>query len=631
MKRLMSCLLTALLSAQLVYSQTNIAILPKPTRLTVQKGQYVLPASPVISVQAAADVRPIAQMLADQLSKATGYSPKVITAKATTGILFVAATGAGLGAEGYTLTVTPAKITITAGQPAGFFYGVQSLMQLMPAAVFSPAKVSGVAWTVPACTIDDQPRYGYRGSMLDVCRHFMPVTFIKKYIDLLALHKMNTFHWHLTDDQGWRIEIKKYPKLTQIGSMRKQTMVGRYADNKYDGTPYGGFYTQDEIRDVIKYAQARYVTIVPEIEMPGHAMALLSAYPELGSSPDKMVEAATKWGVFEDVMFPREETFTFLENVLTEVIDLFPSQYIHIGGDECPKTQWRQSRFCQALIKKEGLNDEHELQSYFIRRIDKFITAKGRRMIGWDEILEGGGPTIRLSPNATVMSWRGIAGGIAAARQNHDVIMTPTTFCYLDYYQVDKSIQPTVPIAIGGFLPLEKVYSFNPSVTDSLTTEQAKHVLGVQGNLWTEYILTPEYAEYMIFPRLLAIAETGWTPQADRNFDDFKKRLEVHKKRLDYLNVNYLRCSYQQYVQIPDAEGNSGEVRGLRAVLPANRLDYSEQKNTQIAHNQLFAFFVSRCSYEKTPAFIAHGSARMGAGPGGRSDLRTPDQSHWLR
>ncbi len=539
MKRLMSCLLTTLLSAQLIYAQTNIAILPKPTRLTTQKGQYVLPASPVISVQASADVRPIAQMLADQLSKATGYSPKVITAKATSGILFVSATGAGLGAEGYTLTVTPAKITITAEQPAGFFYGVQSLMQLMPVAVFSPTKVAGVAWTMPACTIEDQPRYGYRGSMLDVCRHFMPVTFVKKYIDLMALHKMNTFHWHLTDDQGWRIEIKKYPKLTQIGSMRKQTMVGRYADNKYDGTPYGGFYTQDEIRDVIKYAQSRYVTIVPEIEMPGHAMALLSAYPELGSNPDKMVEAATKWGVFEDVMFPREETFRFLEDVLTEVIDLFPGQYIHIGGDECPKTQWQQSRFCQDIIKKEGLKDEHELQSYFIRRIDKFITAKGRRMIGWDEILEGGGPTTRLSPNATVMSWRGIAGGIAAARQNHDVIMTPTTYCYLDYYQADPKT-PGIPIAAGRtFLPLEKVYSFNPSVTDSLTGEQARHVLGVQGNVWTEYMITPEYVEYMVYPRLLAIAETGWTPQADRNFDDFKRRLEVHKKRLDYLNVNY--------------------------------------------------------------------------------------------
>ncbi len=534
MKMLIPGLIGLLLSVQTLYAQSKYVIIPKPTRLTEQKGQFTLPANPVISVQGTAEVRQIAQMLADQFAKSTGYSPKVITAKASSGISFVTAAGPTLGAEGYTLSVTPAKITITAEQPKGFFYGVQSLMQLMPAAVYSPTKVTGVAWTVPACLIEDQPRYGYRGSMVDVGRHYMPVAFLKKHIDLLALHKMNTFHWHLTEDQGWRIEIKKYPKLTQIGSVRKQSMVGRYSDNKYDGTPYGGFYTQDEVRDVVKYAQSKYVTIIPEIEMPGHSAGVLSAYPEFGSNPDKIVDVVSKWGVFEDVLFPREETFKFLEDVLTEVMDLFPGQYIHIGGDECPKTQWRQSRFCQDLMKKNGLKDEHELQSYFIQRIDKFVTAKGRRIIGWDEILEGG-----LSPNATVMSWRGVAGGIAAARQNHDVIMTPTTYCYLDYYQMDKKEQQTAPIAIGGYLPLEKVYSFNPSVTDSLTADQAKHVLGVQANLWTEYVLTPEYAEYMLYPRLIAVAETGWTPQADRNIDDFKKRLEVHKKRLDYLNVNY--------------------------------------------------------------------------------------------
>lgn len=534
MKNLITALLTVLASVQLYAQTSKYAILPKPTRLIEQKGEYTLPTNPIITVASTdAEVRQIAQVLADQLAKSTGYTPTVSTGKASKGIVFVSAKGAKLGTEGYTLTVSPKQVVITAEKPQGFFYGVQSLMQLMPAAVFSPTNVSGIAWTVPACTIEDQPRYGYRGSMLDVGRHFMPVSFVKKYIDLLALHKMNTFHWHLTDDQGWRIEIKKYPKLTEVGSIRKQSMVGRYGDNKFDSTPYGGFYTQDEVRDVIRYAQSRYITIVPEIEMPGHSMAVLAGYPELGSSSDKIVEVGTKWGVFEDVLFPREETFRFLEDVLTEVIGLFPGQYIHIGGDECPKTQWKQSRFCQELMKKEGLKDEHELQSYFIRRIDKFITAKGRWMIGWDEILEGG-----LSPNATVMSWRGVNGGIAAARQNHDVIMTPTTYCYLDYYQVDPKAQH-VPIAIVGLLPLEKVYSFNPSVTDSLTTEQARHVLGVQANLWTEYIITPEYAEYMAFPRLIAVAETGWTPQDSRNIDDFKQRLEVHKKRLDYLNVNY--------------------------------------------------------------------------------------------
>ena len=407
-------------------------------------------------------------------------------------------------------------------------------MQLMPAAVFSPTKAEGVAWTVPACLVEDQPRYGYRGSMLDVGRHFYPVSFIKKYIDLLALHKMNVFHWHLTEDQGWRIEIKKYPELTRFASIRPRSMVGHYRDRKYSDKPYGGFYSQDDVREVVKYAKERFITVIPEIEMPGHSVAVLSVYPELGANPDRVIPVTGTWGVHDQVLFPREETFTFLENVLTEIMDLFPSQYIHIGGDECPKTEWKQSKFCQELMKKEGLKDEHELQSYFIRRIDKFVTSKGRRIIGWDEILEGG-----LSPNATVMSWRGVNGGIAAARQNHDVIMSPTTYCYLDYYQTDPKTQP---VAIGGLLPLEKVYSFNPSVTDSLTADQAKHVLGVQANIWSEYMPTTHYVEYMAYPRLLAVAETAWTPGEAKNVDDFKQRLEAHKKRLDYLKVNYFEA-----------------------------------------------------------------------------------------
>ncbi|GAB4012132.1 hypothetical protein GCM10028808_27310 [Spirosoma migulaei] len=538
MKKRLVCLITLLVSAGGLYAQTaTYAIMPKPTRLETNSGSYILPAKPIITVQSThAEVRRIAQMLADQLAKSTGTTPTVTVGKVAKGIAFVTAQGSKLGAEGYTLTVSPKQIVISAEQPQGFFYGVQSLMQLMPAAVFSPTKVGGVTWSIPACMIEDQPRYGYRGSMLDVGRYFYPVPFIKKYIDLLALHKMNTFHWHLTEDQGWRIEIKKYPKLTEVASIRPATMVGHYRDHKYDNKPYGGFYTQDDIRDVVKYAQARFITVIPEIEMPGHSVAVLAAYPELGGNIDRMLPVSSTWGVHDQVLFPREETFTFLENVLTEVMDLFPSQYIHIGGDECPKTEWKQSRFCQELMKKEGLKDEHELQSYFIRRIDKFVTSKGRRIIGWDEILEGG-----LSPNATVMSWRGIKGGIAAARQNHDVVMSPTTYCYLDYYQVDPKTQPQ-PVAIGGFLPLEKVYSFNPSVSDSLTTEQAKHVLGVQANIWSEYLPTTQYVEYMTYPRLIAVAETAWTPAEGKNIDDFKQRLEVHKKRLDYLNVNYFEA-----------------------------------------------------------------------------------------
>ncbi|UFH56112.1 beta-N-acetylhexosaminidase [Spirosoma sp. KNUC1025] len=536
MKKLFNYLAVTLLSVTSLYAQTaRYALVPKPVHLEERSGSYTLPAKPTIGVQSTnPDVRRIAQMLADQLAKSTGTTPVVKTGNAGKDISFVSAKGPKLGAEGYMLTVTPKQIVITAEQPQGFFYGVQSLMQLMPAAVFSSAKVDGVTWSVPACTVEDQPRYGYRGSMLDVGRYFYPVPFIKKYIDLLAVHKMNTFHWHLTEDQGWRIEIKKYPELTQKASIRPSTMVGHYRDHKYDNKPYGGFYTQDEVRDIVKYAQDRFITVIPEIEMPGHSVAVLSVHPELGGNLDRMLPVSSTWGVHEQVLFPREETFTFLENVLTEVMALFPSQYIHIGGDECPKIEWKQSKFCQALMKEKGLKDEHELQSYFIQRIDKFVTSKGRRIIGWDEILEGG-----LSPNATVMSWRGINGGIAAARQNHDVVMSPTTYCYLDYYQADPKTQP---VEIGGFLPLEKVYSFNPSVTDSLTADQAKHVLGVQANVWSEYLPTTHYVEYMAYPRLIAIAETAWTPGEAKNFDDFKQRLEAHKKRLDYLNVNYFEA-----------------------------------------------------------------------------------------
>ncbi|WP_246168832.1 beta-N-acetylhexosaminidase [Rudanella paleaurantiibacter] len=533
MRILRVCLLLLVFSTQLLMAQSaKYAILPRPALLTEQPGTYTLPATvSILLPNTNAEIRGVAGLLADQLTRATGRTPKIGQGQSgKQAIVFALGKGPKLGAEGYSLRVTPKQITITAEEPKGFFYGAQSLLQLFPAEVFSPSIVKGISWAAPCCYVEDQPRYTYRGLHLDVGRHFFPVSFIKKYIDLIALHKQNTFHWHLTEDQGWRIEIKKYPKLTQIGSQRKETMLGRYGDNKYDGKPYGGFYTQDEIREVVKYAQSRFVTVIPEIELPGHSMAVLAAYPELGSNPDKIVPVGTKWGVFDDVLFPREETFTFLQDVLTEVMALFPSQYIHIGGDECPKKQWKESRFCQELMKKEGLKDEHELQSYFIRRIDQFITSKGRKMIGWDEILEGG-----LSPNAIVMSWRGTEGGIAAAKQKHDAIMTPGNFCYLDHYQADAKTQP---IAIGGFTPVEESYGYEPT-PETLTPDEAKHIIGVQGNVWTEYMRTPEYVEYMVWPRAIALAEVGWTPKDRKNIDDFLQRLAVHKKRLDYLNVNY--------------------------------------------------------------------------------------------
>lgn len=523
------------------FSQDNAYnLIPFPAQFSGQTGQFTLLATTKIVVtpkdagQAAAT-----QLLTTYLKTNAGLTIPVtpVTPVMAKGkhIFFQPHKAKRVGPEGYTLTVTPDRVTVEAETPKGYFYAVQTLMQLTGAAT---VKTQNLA-SLPACQILDRPRYAYRGLMLDVSRHFMPVAFVKKHIDLMAMHKMNTFHWHLTDDQGWRIEIKKYPKLTQISSKRPQTLVGHYAQNfpqQYDGTPHGGFYTQEEIRDVVRYATARHVTIVPEIEMPGHALAALAAYPEFSCDASKKYEVGTKWGVFDEVFRPSEPTFKFLEDVLTEVFALFPGKYVHIGGDECPKTAWKQSAFCQSLMKKLKLKNENELQSYFIRRIEKFATGKGRAIIGWDEILEGG-----LAPNATVMSWRGTEGGIEAAKQKHTVVMTPGQFCYLDKYQANSAREP---ITIGGYLPLEKVYSYEPTPAE-LTPDQQKYILGVQGNIWTEYMKTPEAVEYMVWPRAVALAEIAWMPKvaanAGRNFEDFAMRLKAHLPRLQALNVNYAR------------------------------------------------------------------------------------------
>ena len=438
--------------------------------------------------------------------------------------------------EGYTLEITPEKIEISGKTPTGVFYGIQSLRQLLP--VRFEVEKSFDKVQLPAVFIEDYPRYVYRGMHLDVGRHLFPLDFIKKYIDLIALHKMNTFHWHLTEDQGWRLEIKKYPKLTEVGAFRKETLVGHGAtkkkNRKFDGKPYGGFYTQEEAKEIVAYAAKRHITLIPEIELPGHSVAAIAAYPWLGNT-GKQLDVGTRWGVYEQIYAPTERTFKFLEDVLTEVMEIFPSKFIHIGGDEAPKKEWENSKYAQELIKKEGLKDEHELQSYFIQRIEKFLNKHGRNIIGWDEILEGG-----LAPNATVMSWRGIKGGIEAAKQHHNVIMTPGSHCYFDHYQVPENERNNVPLAIGGYLPLKKVYSYEPT-PEELAPEQQKYILGAQGNVWTEYMKTPDYVEYMILPRMTALSEVVWSQKNHRNWNDFEKRLNTLVKRFEAQGLIYAR------------------------------------------------------------------------------------------
>src|SRR5215217_711814 len=426
----------------------------------------------------------------------------------------------------YALNVSKKNIEITASTDQGVFYGIQTLLQLLP------VKAGSQTLALPAVNITDYPRFAYRGMHLDVSRHFFDIAFIKKYIDYLALHKLNYFHWHLTDDHGWRIEIKKHPKLTDIGAWRNGTIIGLYPGTGNDGLRYGGYYTQEEIKEVIRYASDRYINIIPEIEMPGHSLGVLATYPELGTEPNKTYKVAQTWGIFNkfnNVLQPSEKTFTFLEEVLTEVIALFPAPYIHIGGDECAKIWWKQSPVSQQIIKENGLKDENGLQSYMIQRIGKFLNGKGKTIIGWDEILEGG-----LASNAIVMSWRGEKGGIAAARQSHKVIMTPENSMYFNHAQFVKEDSLTA----AKYLPLVSVYNYEP-VPAELSDEQKKFVWGAQGNLWSEYIDSPAKAEYMLFPRLDALSEVLWSPREKRNYTDFISRLKSQFKRYDLLKISY--------------------------------------------------------------------------------------------
>jgi hexosaminidase len=494
-------------------AETIYPVIPRPAQLTPGTGQFTLGHDTLIVIQGnSRELHELVRYVIDRLGPATGFRLRLqdqsYDSPPKNAIVLTLDGPATLGDEGYTLVATSDGVRIAAHRIAGLFHGVQTLRQLLPPLIESPTRVKeNDTWTIPAVTITDVPRFRWRGMLLDVGRHFRTVDEVKRYIDLLAYHKMNVLHWHLTEDQGWRIEIKKYPKLTEVGAWRDDGKGGRY----------GGFYTQDEVRDVVAYARMRHVTVVPEIELPGHCVAALAAYPELSCTGGPR-GVATKWGIFEDVYCAgNDQTFAFLEDVLREVMRLFPGQFIHIGGDEVPKARWKACSKCQARMKRENLKDEHELQSWFIRRIDKFLTDNGRRLVGWDEILEGG-----LAPGATVQSWRGMEGAVAAATSGHDTIVSPTSHCYLDY-GYDRT-------------PVEKSYAFEP-VPPQLTPDQASHVLGLEGNIWAERTPTLMDVDRQVWPRLCALSEVAWSDPKGRNFDEFKPRLEVHLQRLRLMGI----------------------------------------------------------------------------------------------
>lgn len=527
-------------------------IIPRPQQVNVSNdAPFTLSAKTVISLGTnSQDMKRNANMLASYIEQATGIRPAI--GKGKSGVAIILTIDKTIAnAEGYKLDADAKQIRIAGASAAGVFYGIQTLRKSLPLVNGKASKVS-----IPAVHIADAPRFAYRGTHLDVSRHFVTADSVRQFIDMLALHNINRFHWHLTDDQGWRIEIKKYPLLTQIGSKRAQTVIG-HNSGKYDGKPYGGFYTQKQIRDIVKYAANRYITIVPEIDLPGHMQAALAAYPDMGCTGGPY-EVWQKWGVSDNVLCAgNDKTLTFIDNVLKEITQLFPSKYIHVGGDECPKIQWQKCPKCQARIKalnleaKDGHSAEERLQSYIITHASNYLKSLGRNTIGWDEILEGG-----LAEGATVMSWRGESGGIAAAKQHHDVVMTPNSYLYFDYYQsLDKANEP---LAIGGYLPLETVYSYEP-MPKELTADEARHIIGVQANIWTEYMPTFKQMQYMALPRLAALSEVQWSQPALKDYNSFTNRLTEFTHLYDRLGYNYAKHLYNVAIHV-DSDNKWREI-----------------------------------------------------------------------
>ncbi|WP_049578065.1 beta-N-acetylhexosaminidase [Nocardiopsis sp. SBT366] len=502
-----------------------LSLLPRPRELTTDgSGGLTLTSATRVSADHAA--QGTLSWLQRELGAATGL-PLATGDEEDAQIRLSVDPGAGLGREGYRLIIDSEGAIVVGNEPAGVFYGVQTLRQLLPTDAYRTTALGGAEWRLPAVSITDAPRFQWRGAMLDIARHFQPKREILRFIDLLALHKLNVLHLHLTDDQGWRVEIRRYPKLTEVASWRTESQLGATKPATFDNRPHGGFLTQDDIREIVAYADARHVAVVPEIDVPGHSQAAIHAYPELGEVGE--IPVGTQWGIFEEILGVTDNVLEFYKNVFDELIELFPSTYVHVGGDEVPKTQWKNSASAQQRIRDEGLADEDELQSWFIRQLDDHLTQRGRRLLGWDEILEGG-----LAPGATVMSWRGEEGGIAAARAGHDVIMAPTATSYLDYKQSER---PDEPVPVGTLLRLEDVYAGDPVPAD-LSEEEARHVLGGQVNLWSEHIDNARRLDYMVFPRLTAFAEKVWT-EGDRDFAEFEPRLRHHLRRLDAAGVEY--------------------------------------------------------------------------------------------
>jgi hexosaminidase len=536
---ILSVLLFFALSCVEKEQDNTISVIPEPMYSRADEGVFTIGKdTKIVLDDPSEEMLRIAGFLNEKLSKAAGFELEVISGGPVPKENFIAFMNAGLPSENYEINVVPGNILVDYGDGAGAFYALQTIFQLLPVEIYSQELQKRVEWTVPCCNIDDKPRFKYRGMHLDVCLHYFDFEFLKKYIDIMAAHKVNRFHWHLTEDQGWRLEIKKYPLLTEKGQWRKETVIGSLSSGIYDGIPHGGYYSQEQVKELVKYAAERYVTIIPEIELPGHALAAIACYPELSCGLEDHYETATRWGIFKQVYCPKESTFEFLEDVFDEVFELFPSELVHIGGDECPKASWKVCPHCQALIKKLGLKDEYELQSYFVTRMEKYINSKGRQIIGWDEILQGG-----LAPNAKVMSWLGEEGGIKAAQQHHEVVMSPHQKYYLDYWQADPD---TEPLAMSGPTTLRTMYEYEP-VPEVLTPEEQKYIIGVEGCVWTEYMPTPERVEYMAWPRMCAIAETGWTRKA-KDWDGFTRRLERHFDRLDGMEVDYCSAFYNPMI-----------------------------------------------------------------------------------